>query len=182
MDMDTVFTVLAIIVLVIGIALALFGRAIWDAVLSAIGGMIGWMMGFGLGWWFFHDETWWVWWGIIIAIIFGIVGSLIMAALFGILVEAALALTTGILVGAFVFYLTGEIVYALIVMGVVAVLAYVFMDRLIAIITAFIGAILAGAAVWYLKGFNLAVLAFVLLFVIGSAIQQFVLDDNTTGY
>jgi hypothetical protein len=141
--------------------------------------MIGWMLGFGIGIWYFGYESWW---GIIIAIVLGFVGSFIMAAIFGMLVEAALSLLAGILVGIFVFYLTDNLIYAGIAMAVVAILSFVFIERLIAIITAFIGAVLAAAAVWYLKDFNLAVLAFVLLFIIGSALQQFVLDDNTTGY
>ncbi len=179
MDIDTVYMILALILLVVGIALALFGRAIWDAVMSAIGGMIGWMLGFGIGIWYFGSDSWT---GIIIAIVMGFIGSFILATIFGFLVEAALSLVAGILIGVFVFYLTDSIIYAAIAMAVIAIVSFIFIERLIAIITAFIGAVLAAAAVWYLYGFDLAVLAFILLFIIGSILQQFVLDDNTTGY
>ena len=173
MDMNTVFFVLAVIVLIIGVALALFGRAIWDMLMSMIGGMIGWMIGFGIGIWFFGYDSWT---GIIIAIILGFVGSFIMGALFGVLVDVALALLAGLLVGALVFFATEDWLYAGIALLVVTILAYVFIERIISIVTAFIGAILAAAAIWYLAGANLAILGFVLLFVIGAAIQHFMLD------
>jgi len=179
MDIDTVYFAIAIIMIIVGGALALFGRAIWDALLSTIGGMIGWMIGFGIGIHFFGYDTWWA---ILLAIVLGFIGGFIMAALFGMLVEAALALCAGLLIGIFVFYMTGNIIYAMIVMAVVAIVAFIFIERIIAVITAFIGSVIAAAGVWFIKGWDMAVVCFILLFVIGSAIQQFVLDDNTTGY
>jgi hypothetical protein len=183
MTIDTVYYIIAIILIVIGAALALFGRAIWDALLSTIGGMIGWIIGFGIGIYimkhFFDNESWLA---LLVAIVLGFIGGFIMAALFGMLVEAALSLCAGLLIGIFVFYLTGNLLYAVIAMTVIAIITFIFIERLVAVITAFVGSVIAAAGIWFLKGFDLAVLCFVLLFVIGSAIQQFVLDDNTTGY
>jgi hypothetical protein len=179
MDKETIYMILAIILLIIGIAVALFGRAIWDSVMSIIGGMIGWMLGFGIGVLLFGYDSWTE---IIIAIILGFVGSLIMGAIFGALVEAALSLLAGILVGVLVYFATDEnLMYAAITCIVVAILSFVLMEHIIAFITAFIGAVLAGAAIWYLMDLSYAILGFILLFVFGSLIQHFMLDDNDTG-
>ncbi|MCK5309962.1 MAG: hypothetical protein KAJ64_04885, partial [Thermoplasmata archaeon] len=74
MDLETVILILAVIALIIGIALALFGRAIWGTLLSMIGGMIGWMLGFALGVIIFGFGSLL---SIILVIICGFVGSLL---------------------------------------------------------------------------------------------------------
>ena len=176
MEIETIYMILALILLFIGIAVALFGRAIWDSVMSMIGGMIGWMLGFGIGIWFFGYDSWT---SIIICIILGFVGSLIIGAIFGAMVEAALSLLAGILAGVLVYFTFGEnLMYAAIACIVVAILAFVLIEHVIAFVTAFVGAVLAGGAIWYLMDLNYAILGFILLFIFGSLIQFYMLADN----
>lgn len=178
MDIHTIYYILAWILLIIGVALAVFGVAIWDMLLSAFGGMLGWMIGFGIGISYFGYGSWT---GIILAIVIGIIGSIIMAAIFEFLVEAALSLLAGILVAGMVYVATGEIMYAAIVCIVVTVVAYLLIEHVVAIVTAFIGAILAAMAIWYLWGANLAILSFILLFIFGAMIQHYMLDEYDFG-
>lgn len=177
MDLDTVIFILAIIALVIGIALALFGRAIWGALLSMIGGMIGWMIGFAVGVLLFGFDNLLA---IILVIICGFVGSLIMGAIFRFLVEAALALLTAILAAGIFWYIyQDQILIAIIIFAVVFILAYVFIEKVVIVITAFIGSIIAGVGLYFLLGnAGYAVIGALALLVTGILIQFFLLDDS----
>ena len=177
MDLETVKMILAVIVLLIGLALALFGRAIWGSLLSAIGSMIGWMLGFTVGIFFFGFTTLL---GIILTIIIAFIGSFIMGAIFGFLVELALALLTAILAaGLFYYFNQGQVMIALIIFAVVFILAYVFIEKVVIVVTAFIGSILAAIGIFFLTDNpGYASLGFIGIFILGCVIQYFMLDDH----
>jgi hypothetical protein len=179
MDAHTVYQILAVIILIIGIALALFGRAIWAGLLTAIGSMIGWMLGFAIGAMFFGFDSIT---GIIITLVLAFLGSFILGTVFRFLVELALALLTGLLCGALVYFFTGNIIIAVIVFAVGLILAYVFIEKVVVVVTALIGSLLAAAATYYLldRNENYAVLAFIGLFIGGILIQHFLLEEYDT--
>ena len=177
MDMNTVIYILALIALVIGIALALFGRAIWGSLLSMMGGMIGWMIGFAVGVIIFGFDNLMA---IILVIICGFIGSLIMGAIFRYLVEAALALLTAILTAGIFWYIyQDQFLIAIIIFAVVFILAYVFIEKVVVVVTAFIGSIIAGVGLFFLLGnAGYAVMGALALLVTGILIQVFLLDDS----
>ena len=177
MELDTVIFILAIIAVIIGIALALFGRAIWGMLLSAIGGMIGWMIGFAVGVFLFGFDTLL---SIILVIICGFVGSLLMGMIFRYLVEVALALVAGLMAaGVFWYAYPGQLIIAIILFVVVFVLSYVFIEKVVVIVTAFIGSIIAGVGAFFLLGnLGYAVIAALGLLVAGIIIQFTMLDES----
>lgn len=174
MDEQTIILILAVILLIIGIVLAFFGKAIWGSLMSIIGGMIGWFIGFAIGIHFFGENIN----GWLIAIIIGFICGFIGSMLFRYLVEVALALITGLLAGGVIYYLAPDYwIVAIIVFGVVMVLAYVYIEEVVGIVTALIGALLAAAAIYILAGASLAVLGFILIFIGGALIQTFLMRD-----
>lgn len=177
MDIETVKFILAAIVLLIGIALALFGRAIWGSLLSAIGSMIGWMVGFAIGFYFFGFSTLM---GIILTIIIAFIASFIMGAIFQLLVELALALLTAILAaGLFYYFNQDQVVIALIIFAVVFILAYVFIEKVVIVVTAFIGSILAAIGIYFLTyNTGYTAMGFIGLFIIGCLVQYFLLEGH----
>lgn len=179
MELETVIFILALIALVIGIALALFGRAIWGALLSVIGGMIGWMLGFAVGVLIFGFDSLL---SIILVIVCGFVGSLIIGAIFGYLVEVALALLTGILAAGVFFYVyPDQIVVAIIIFAIAFIIAYVFIEKVVIVVTAFIGAIVAGIGIYFLiDNAGYAVIGALAILITGILIQFYLLDDYDT--
>ncbi len=177
MDWETVVFILAVIALIIGIILALFGKSIWGSLLSMMGGMIGWMIGFAIGVLIFGFDNLMA---IILVIICGFVGSIIMGAIFRYLVEAALALLTAILAAGIFWYIyQDQILIAIIIFAVVFILAYVFIEKVVIVITAFIGSIIAGVGLYFLLGnAGYAVIGALALLVTGILIQFFLLDDS----
>ncbi len=178
MEWETVILILAVIALIIGIVLALFGKSIWGTLLSVIGGMVGWMLGFALGVILFGFSNIL---SIILVIICGFVGSLIMGAIFRFLVEAALALLTGILAaGLFWLAYPDQIIVAIIIFAVVFIISYVFIEKVVVVVTAFIGSIIAGVGIYVIMDYNLgyAVIGALGLLITGILIQFFLLDDN----
>lgn len=177
MDAETIYMYLQIALLFIGIAIALFGRAIWHRVLAGIGSMIGWMIGFGVGIWYFgYDSAY----DVLFAVIIGFVCAIIVGAIFATLVEAALCLMAGLLAGGFVYLFYGNLAVAVIVFLVVAVASFLLREYAISAVTAAIGAILAGVAIYYLldKDMTFALIGGILLFVLGTLIQFYFLADN----
>jgi hypothetical protein len=176
-EIETVYMYMQLALLFVGIAIALFGRAIWRRVLAGIGSMIGWMIGFGAGVWFFgYDSAW----DLVYAFIIGLVCAIILGAIFATLVELALCLLIGLLAGGFIYFFHGNLAIAAVVFLVVTVVAFMLREYAISAVTAAIGAILAGVSIYYLtdKSFALASMASVLLFVLGTIIQFYALADN----
>jgi hypothetical protein len=180
-DMQILYLILLLIIFFIGVALAFLGRNIWGGLMSIIGSMIGWYIGFAIGVYFIDPVDLGGW---LIVIIIAFICSFIMSIIFRYLVEVALALITGALVGGVALLLTESEIVGIIVFAVAFVLAYIFIESIIILVTALIGALLAGGAVYFmsnignfngLDGFEgnlgLAILAFALVFIGGLLVQ-----------
>ncbi len=180
-NMQIIYLILLLILFFIGIALAFLGRKIWGGLMSLMGSMIGWYIGFAIGMYFIQPADIGGW---LIVIIIGFICSIIMSFIFRYLVEAALALITGALIGGVAFLLTGNVIVGIIVFAVAFILAYIFIDSIIILVTALIGALLAAGAIYFmsnitqfdgLEGYEgnlgLATLGFILIFIGGLFVQ-----------
>ena len=186
--------VLGLILLGVGLLLAFFGRAMWESLMSIIGGFIGWF----LAYFFASYILGWEWW---MAMIVGFIGGMLGSWIFGALVEVALALIVALLAGGLVFLLGGAgwAIPAIIVFVIVFALSYYYMDDLIAIVTALIGGILSSIAIYILmmddpagmmagEGLagmpdpTLAVLGGIAIFILGALVQTFFLKDSDRNF
>lgn len=135
-----------VILIVIGLLMAFFGRAIWDIIMSMIGGIIGSIIGFVIGFILFG--------GFIIPLIFMFIFGFIGSILFKYLIRLALALLVGIIVAALVWLLMDTppmadfAIIGLIVMIVVFIPCYYFIEQLVSILTAFIGGCILGVGIY----------------------------------
>ena len=164
--------IIGIILVLVGLLLALFGKAIWAILMSLIGAVIGGLMGGLLGYIFF---------GYIGGLIFGFAGSFMGSLLFGYLVEFALAFLVGILAGGIVYILWGSVIGAIIVIVIVFAVAYYFISQIIGILTALIGSILFGGGLWLLTHDIVLVVGLgILVFAGGALIQTFLLKGVRT--
>jgi hypothetical protein len=163
-----------IILVIIGLVMAFFGRAIWDVAMSMIGGLIGSMIGFVVG--FMLAE----WIGAIICMfIFGFIGSI----LFRYLVRVALALLCGLIVAALIWLAAGGppladfLIFGLIIMIIVFIPSYYFIEELVSVLTALIGGSILGVGVYGLT-LNpwLAIGLGVLAWIFGSLVQIMALE------
>lgn len=169
-------TILLLILLFIGLILAFFGIKVWETLMGIIGGFIGFFIGFGAGLYF--SGNW------LVAFILGIVGGFLGSMLFHYLVEAALALVVAALIAGFIYYMGGADPGSFYLYGAIAAfvivfaLAFYFMDELIGVFTALVGAVLSGAALWLLTGGStVALILAAVIFVSGAALQTLVLTD-----
>ncbi len=185
---EGIMLILGLILLAVGLALAFFGRAMWESLMSIIGGFIGWF----LAYFFAAYIMGWVWW---MAMIAGFIGGMLGSWIFGALVEIALALIVAILAGGLVFILGGAgwAIPAVIVFVIVFALSYYFMDDLIAIVTAIIGGILSSVAIYILmmddpglmgEGLGgmsdptMAILGGIAIIILGALVQTFFIKDS----
>lgn len=163
--------IIGVILLLVGLGLAFFGRVVWGPLMSLIGAFIGGTIGYAIGY---------VLGGWIVAMILSLICAIIGSMLFGTLVKIGLAFLTGLLAGGLVFLALGgvqldaRIIVAFIVLVIVFAIAYYFIEELIGIITALIGGILMGIAIWLLTGdVGLGLLLGGLSFLGGALIQTF---------
>lgn len=180
MDSETISLILCVALLCIGLALAFFGKAIWDSLMAFIGGLIGWFIGLGLGIYFLEPESTMDW---VLVIIIAFVFCLVCALLFGYVVEIALAFITAVLIAGLVYYMLMDYEYAYIVAIIVFVIAFVvvyyFIDEILVGVTALIGSVLASAAIWLLTGQLLIVAGcFILILIGGILFQIYVLKEG----
>jgi hypothetical protein len=190
--MQIIYLILLIVLFFMGIALAFLGRKIWGGLMSLLGSMIGWYIGFAIGIYFLQPADMMGW---LIVIIIGFICSIIMSFIFRYLVEFALALITGALIGGVAFLFTGLVLVGIIVFAVAFVLAYIFIENIIIVVTALIGALLAAGAIYFmsnitqfdgLEGYEgnmgLAVLGFILIFIGGFFVQVLRERDDDRRY
>ncbi|MFQ6128066.1 MAG: hypothetical protein ACE5QW_04105 [Thermoplasmata archaeon] len=168
---EQAITVIGIILLLVGLGLAFFGRVVWGVLMSLIGAFIGGTIGYAVG---YILGGWMV--AMFLSLICAIVGSMLL----GSLVKIGLAFLTGLLAGGLTFVVLGgfgldtRIIVAFIVLVIVFAIAYYFIEELIGIITALIGGILIGIAVWLLTGdVSFGLLLGGLAFLGGALVQTF---------
>lgn len=163
-----------IILIIIGLLMAFFGRAIWDIIMSLIGGIIGSMIGFVIGYIFFGFIG-----AIILMFICGFIGSI----LFKYLIRIALALLCGLIAVALVWLLMGKpsydsfVIIGVIILFLVFIPSYIFIQHLVSILTALIGGVFLGIGIygvtlspWLALGIG------VLIWIVGSVVQMLALE------
>jgi MFS family permease len=162
---------IALVIVLVGLALAFAGRKVWRHMMSFIGAIIGGLFGFvfgaAIGGW-------------LVGFVAGLLGSFIGSALFiflarvGISVVAA-ALTV-VVVGAF----TDSSLVALFVGAIAFVVTFVYVETAIGLVTAVVGALLVGAGLFLmdLVDMLLVVIAVLGIAVLGAAFQMTALKEE----
>lgn len=167
-------TIIAVILVAVGLAMAFWGHGIWASVMSMIGALLGSAVGFLFGSAF----------GYVAGLVLAAVGAIIGSILFSKLVKVALAFGLGLLAGVLVYSLlhgsatftAGQmdtpLIAAILVMIVVFALSFYYIDDIIGIVTAAIGGLLLAAGL-YLLGTPtlLAAVAGLGAFAVGAMVQ-----------
>src|SRR2546426_553673 len=158
LDPRVVLAIGAALVL-LGLALAFWGRGIWRRIMALIGmvlgGIIGFIAGYAIGGFTVGGYTISPY---VLGLILSLIGALIGTLLFAKLVNIALALVIGLAAAALVFFSLGastgtatladaRVIGAIIAFVVVFALSYYFIEELLAILTAAIGGGLLGFGV-----------------------------------
>ena len=161
LDPRVVLAIGAALVL-LGLALAFWGRGIWRRIMALIGmvlgGIIGFIAGYAIGGFTVGGYTISPY---VLGLILSLIGALIGTLLFAKLVNIALALVIGLAAAALVFFSLGastgtatladaRVIGAIIAFVVVFALSYYFIEELLAILTAAIGGALLGFGVYIL--------------------------------
>jgi len=167
---DLVFLI-AIVLLLVGLALAFAGRRVWKHMMSFVGAIIGGMFGFlfgaAVGGW-------------IVGFIVGMLGSFIGSALFIFLARLGLSIVSAALTMVVVGAVSGSALLSL-ALGVVAfVVTFVYVETAIGIVTAIVGALLVGAGMFLMgvEDMLLVVVAILALAVFGGAFQMTALKEE----
>jgi len=168
---DEAITAILAIALIFGIVIALAGRLLWKPFMAIIGGFVGAVVGYTLGTYFGGFLL-----GLLGALIGGFVGSL----LFGAFVEAAISLLAGLAVFGIAFASTGNLLISMVPAVIVFVLAAVFIEKIIGVLTAVIGGLIVGVCLAELEivSTTMAAVLALLLIIIGSVFQAFFLADR----
>ena len=166
--------IIGVVLLLIGLVLAFFGKLIWATMMSFIGAIIGGILGFIIG-----TLIGGQWVGLILSLIFAIMFSMI----FGYLVQLGLALILGLMGFALVYFSFGQtdaaIIGGAIVLAIIFAVSYYFIEEVVAGATALIGGIFAGAGILLITwDMGLAVGLGIMIFVFGALVQIFVLRKH----
>jgi len=166
---DTALVAILGIALILGLLLTFVGKLLWVPMMSIIGGFVGATIGFVLGTYFG---------GLILGLIGALIGGLLGSYLFAIFVEAAISILAGLVV--FGIFVNWDIIIALIVGFLVFIFVAIFIEKIIAVLTATVGGLLAGVSLFALDLVTLEVAAItaLVLIVVGSLVQTFVLEDR----
>lgn len=147
-----------VILILAGLVLAFFGARLVRIFMAVLGAVIGGVFGF-LGGSLLDVETF--------PLIFGIVGAIVGLVLFGWVVRAAVSVAAGVVAGIVIYILLGgttepgatipadTLAFAFLGFLVGAVLVYLFFNRLLGVITAFVGGLLVGISLDFVTN-NLA--------------------------
>ena len=167
---DLVFLI-AIILTLVGLALAFAGRRVWKHTMSFVGALIGGMFGFlfgaAIGGW-------------LIGFVGGMVGGFIGSALFVFLARLGIAVVAGALTMVIVGAVTGSGLGALVLGGIAFVVTFIFVETAIGLVTAIVGALLFGAGLFLLDltDMLLVVIGILGVAVFGAAFQMIALKEE----
>jgi len=170
---DQLLMLFAVILLVIGLALAFAGRAVWKRVMSFIGAIVGGLLGFAFGQAVSNN--------ILIAFVVGALGAIVGSAVFIFLARVGISALAGVL--AFLV-LAGfvNVVIALVAGFVVFVITFVYAEVAIGIVTAIAGGLLTGFALMMLGvDSTLAIVAMLVIIVLGATLQMSLLKEQADG-
>jgi hypothetical protein len=165
--------IIGVVLLLIGLVLAFFGKLIWAMMMSLIGALIGGLLGYMIG--VLYGSFW-------ISIILSLILAVLLSMVFGYLVELGLALVLGLMGFALVFMTfdgIGAIIGGAIVLAIIFAVAYYFIEEVVAGATALIGGILTGVGVYFLTlDLGLSIGVGIMIFVTGALVQIFALRKH----
>lgn len=164
-------TLFAIVLVVIGLATAFFGRRVWKQVMSfagaIVGGIIGYSIGASLG-----DPLM----GLVVATLASIIGSAVMVFLAKIGLGAIAGLLAFIVVAAILGSPIAGVIAAVIVFAIT--LAYI--ETAIGVVTGIVGGLLVGiGTLWLEFDMLFVVLALLAVMVLGTTFQMVALKDES---
>lgn len=170
---EPVITIILGAAIIFGLILVFAGRLLWIPIMSIIGGFIGATLGYIIGY-SASGENWMV--GLLGAIIGGLLGSLLFSAF----IEAAIAFLAGLVLFGIVYASTGSWIIALIAAIPVFLIVVIFIEKIIAILTAIVGGLIVGISLNQLGLITIEIAAVItlVLIVAGSLVQIFVLKDR----
>jgi len=163
--------IVSILLIVVGLFLAFFGRRIWKRVMSLIGAIIGGLIGFALGT---------AVGGVLIGFIVGTLASIVGSALFVFLARVGIGVVSGVL-GFFVVNLLFANEMVALIVGVVAfAITFAFIEAAIGIVTAVVGGLLVGFGLVLIEqDMMVVVLSLLGVMVLGAAFQMIALKDES---
>ncbi|TLZ50820.1 MAG: hypothetical protein E6K18_06445 [Methanobacteriota archaeon] len=153
----TTLLILGILLIVVGLVLAFFGRKVWTPFMSFVGAIIGGTVGYIIGG--FYAPS-----GYVVALVLGLIGSILGSILFNYLVKIALALITAAIPATLTYYAMGgnavsdqtardtPVIVAILVLVLVFAIAYYFVEELIGVVTALVGGALLGVGIFLATG------------------------------
>lgn len=167
---DQLLFLIALVLMLLGLALAFAGRKVWKHVMSFVGAIIGGLLGFvfgaAIGGW-------------IVGFIGGMVGSMIGGAVFVFLARVGIAAVAATL--AFIVAAGGtssEIAGGLVGL-IVFIATFIYAETAVGIVTAIVGGLLFGAGMFLLDlNMSMTVLSVLALAVFGGAFQMSVLKEE----
>lgn len=163
-------TIIAIILVVVGLLTAFLGRRVWKQVMSfagaVVGGVVGYSIGASLG-----DPLM----GLVVATLASIIGSGVMVFL----AKIGLGAIAGLLAFIVVAAVLGSPIAGLIAAVVAFVLTLAYIETAIGIVTAIVGGLLVGiGALWLELDMMVVVLSLLGVMVFGGAFQMVALRDE----
>ena len=180
-------TIIGVILILVGLALAFWGRKVWTPFMSLVGAVIGGSVGYIIGG--FYASS-----GYVVALALALIGSVLGSILFNYLVKIALALIAASIPAVLAYFaLRGDpirdpaaqdtsVIVAILVLLTVFVIAYYFVEELIGIVTSLVGGFLLGAGVFLaMNAFGLALGSGVGVFILGSIVQTLAIRTAKRG-
>jgi Na+-transporting methylmalonyl-CoA/oxaloacetate decarboxylase gamma subunit len=179
---DQLLMAIAVVLLLIGLALAFAGRSVWRHVMSFIGGIVGGLLGFTFGSALGGS--------FLVGFIAGFVGAMIGSSVFIFLARLGISALAGVLGFLVVTSLLPSVISgasssslnlaALVIGLIVFVVTFVYAEVAIGVVTAIAGGLLAGFALILLGvSMTLSVLALLAIIVFGAALQLTVLKEES---
>jgi len=168
---NEVLTVIALLLVVVGLFLAFAGRKAWRHVMSFIGAVVGGLIGFAIG---TAIGGWIV--GFMVSVLAAIIGS----ALFIFLANVAIGLTAGMLAFMVTGALTGNTIVGLVAGLIAFVVTIAFIEAAIGVVTAVVGGLLVGIGAMWL-GFEMLIVVIAMLasMALGGSFQMLALRDES---
>lgn len=167
---DQLLFLVALLLMLLGLALAFVGRKVWKHVMSLVGAIIGGLLGFAFG---MALGNW------LFGFVGGILGSMVGGAVFVFLARLGIAAVAAVL--AFIVVAGGtesEIAGGLIGL-IVFIATFIYAETAVGIVTAIVGGLLFGSGMFLLDlNMTMIVLSVMALAVFGGAFQMSVLKEE----
>ncbi|HEV8594188.1 MAG TPA: hypothetical protein VGR51_01505 [Thermoplasmata archaeon] len=173
----TAFLIIGVLLAIVGLLLALFGRKMWTPFMSIIGAVLGGSAGYFIGVYYAPGST-------IVPLMLALLGSVLGSILFNYLVKIALALIASAIPAYLVYRAMNPnpvtdqsaqspaVIAAILALLAVFAVSYFFVEELIGVVTSLVGAFLLGIGVFLATGDGTyALIGGGLVFLMGAILQ-----------